>query len=105
MEQRDTADLQWWQGNAWDQEAQPWHRVAHRLTYDPHLQLIFSANTVPIKHNERDFICRILDKLDLTNALISLDALGYQRQVTEPIIEVGALYRLQVKGNQPTLLQ
>nr|WP_314633450.1 hypothetical protein [uncultured Porphyromonas sp.] len=46
-----------------------------------------------------------MDKLDLTNALISLDALGYQRQVTEPIIEVGALYRLQVKGNQPTLLQ
>ena len=74
-------------------------------TYDPHLHLFLSADTVPIKRNELDCICQILDKLDLTNALISLDALGCQRQVTEPIIEVGGHYLLQVKSNQPTLLQ
>lgn len=41
----------------------------------------------------------------MTNALITLDALGYQRQVAEQILQVGGNYFLQVKSNQPTLLQ
>ena len=59
--------------------------------YDPHLQLVFSADAVPIKCNELESIRRLLDELDVTNALITLDALGN--------------YLLQVKSNQPTLLQ
>ena len=66
---------------------------------------VLSADTVPIKRNELDFICRILDELDLTNALISLDVLGFQSQVADQILQVGGNYLLQVKSNQPTLLQ
>ena len=73
--------------------------------YDPHLQLVFSADAVLIKCNELESIRRLLDELDVTNALITLDALGLQRQVADQILQVGGNYLLQVKSNQPTLLQ
>ncbi|EHG21710.1 hypothetical protein HMPREF9332_01656 [Alloprevotella rava F0323] len=73
--------------------------------YGPHLQLVLSVDAVPIKRNELDSIRRLLDELDVTDALISLDALGCQRQVAEQVLEVGGHYLLQVKSNQPTLLQ
>lgn len=73
--------------------------------YGPHLQLVLSVDAVPVKRNELDSIRRLLDELDVTDALISLDALGCQRQVAEQVLEVGGHYLLQVKSNQPTLLQ
>ena len=73
--------------------------------YGPHLQLVLSVDAVPIKRNELDSIRRLLDELDVTDALISLDALDCQRQVAEQVLEVGGHYLLQVKSNQPTLLQ
>ena len=73
--------------------------------YDPHLQLVFSVDAVPIKCNELESIRRLLDEQDVTNTLITQDALGYQRQVAEQILQVGGNYFLQVKSNQPTLLQ
>ena len=73
--------------------------------YDPHLQLVLSVDAVPIKCNELESIRRLLDEQDVTNALITLDALGCQRQVAEQILQVGGNYFLQVKSNQPTLLQ
>ena len=73
--------------------------------YDPHLQLVLSVDAVPIKCNELESIRRLLDELDVTNALITLDALGCQRQVADQILQVGGNYLLQVKSNQPTLLQ
>ena len=73
--------------------------------YDPHLQLVLSVDVVPIKCNELESIRRLLDELDVTNALITLDALGCQLLVTEQILLVGGNYFLQVKSKQPTLLQ
>ena len=73
--------------------------------YDPHLQLVLSVDAVPVTRNELDSIRRLLDELDVTDALISLDALGCQRQVAEQALEVGGHYLFQVKNNQPTLLQ
>ena len=73
--------------------------------YNPHLQLVLSVDAVPIKCNELESIRRLLDELDVTNALITLDALGCQRQVADQILQVGGNYLLQVKSNQPTLLQ
>ena len=73
--------------------------------YDPHLQLGLSVDAGPIKRNGLDSIRRFLDELGVTDALISLDALGCQRQVAEQVLEVGGHYLLQVKSNQPTLLQ
>ena len=73
--------------------------------YDPHLQLVLSVDAVPIKCNELESIRRLLDELDVTNTLITLDTLGCQRQVAEQILQVGGNYLLQVKSNQTTLLQ
>ena len=73
--------------------------------YNPHLQPVLSVDAVPIKCNELESIRRLLDELDVTNALITLDALGCQRQVADQILQVGDNYLLQVKSNQPTLLQ
>ena len=73
--------------------------------YDPHLQLVLSMDAVPAKGNELDAICRLLDELDVTDALITIDAIGCQHDVAEQVLEAGGDYVLQVKGNQPTLLQ
>lgn len=73
--------------------------------YNPHLQLVLSVDAVPIKCNVLESIRRLLDELDVTNALITLDALGIQRQVADQLLQVGGDYLHQVKSNQPTLLQ
>ena len=73
--------------------------------YDPHLQLVLSMDAVPVKRNELDSIRRLLDELDVTGALITIDAIGCQHDVAEQMLEAGGDYVLQVKGNQPTLLQ
>lgn len=73
--------------------------------YDPHLQLVLSMDAVPVKRNELDAIRRLLDELDVTDALITIDAIGCQHDVAEQVLEAGGDYVLQVKGNQPTLLQ
>ena len=70
--------------------------------YDPHLQLVLSMDAVPVKRNELDSIRRLLDELDVTEALITI---GCQHDVAEQVLEAGGDYVLQVKGNQPTLLQ
>ena len=73
--------------------------------YNPHLHLVLSMDAVPIKCNKLESIRRLLDELDVTNALITLDALGFQRQVADQILQIGGNYLVQVKSNQPTLLQ
>ena len=73
--------------------------------YDPHLQLVLSMDAVPVKRNELDAIRRLLDELDVTDALITIDAIGCQHDVAAQVLEAGGDYVLQVKGNQPTLLQ
>ena len=50
-------------------------------------------------------IRRLLDELDVTDALITIDAIGCQHDVAEQVLKAGGDYVLQVKGNQPTLLQ
>ena len=49
--------------------------------YDPDLGEVLSLDAVPLKHNELDSIQRLLDELDVTNALISRDAMGSQRHM------------------------
>ena len=73
--------------------------------YDPHLQLVLSMDAVPVKGNELDAIRRLLNELDVTDALITIDAIGCQHDVAAQVLEAGGDYVLQVKGNQPTLLQ
>jgi predicted transposase YbfD/YdcC len=56
------------------------------------------------KSNEITAIPNLLRLLELHGALVSIDALGCQKDIAQAIREAGADYLLQVKANQPTLL-
>jgi predicted transposase YbfD/YdcC len=45
----------------------------------------------------------LLDKLDLTGATVTIDAIGCQKHIAEKIYQRGANYMLAVKGNQGNL--
>ena len=55
------------------------------------------------KSNEITAIPKLLKLLELQGALVSIDALGCQKDIAQAIRDTGADYLLQVKGNQPTL--
>ena len=66
-------------------------------------RLVFSQLAVEDKENEIVAIPRLLELLDLRGAVVSIDAIGCQRQIAATIIEAGADYVLPVKDNQPAL--
>jgi predicted transposase YbfD/YdcC len=55
------------------------------------------------KSNEITAIPKLLQLLELHGALVSIDAIGCQKEIAQAIRDAGADYLLQVKGNQPTL--
>lgn len=55
------------------------------------------------KENEITAIPRLLDKLDLTDSVVSIDAIGTQVDIAQAIIDKGAHFFLAVKDNQGTL--
>jgi len=57
------------------------------------------------KSNELTAIRELLDTVDVKGTVVSIDALGCQRDVAEKIVERGADYLLALKDNQPTLRQ
>ena len=56
------------------------------------------------KSNEIKAIPDLINSLDLRGATVTIDAMGCQREIAKDIRAVGADYILQVKDNQPTLL-
>jgi predicted transposase YbfD/YdcC len=57
------------------------------------------------KSNEITAIPRLLDLLDVAGALVTIDAMGCQKEIAQKIRERGADYVLTVKDNQPHLLE
>lgn len=57
------------------------------------------------KSNEITAIPELLDALDLRGAVVTIDAMGCQRNIATRIIERGADYVLAVKDNQPNLAE
>lgn len=57
------------------------------------------------KSNEITAIPQLLEILELSGALVTIDAMGCQTEIAEKIIAAKAGYCLAVKGNQPTLHQ
>lgn len=55
------------------------------------------------KSNEITAIPKLLEIIEISGGLITIDALGCQTEIAEKIIHEGADYCLAVKGNQPTL--
>lgn len=64
-----------------------------------------AQETVSEKSNELEAIPEVLDSLDLSGAVVSIDAMGTQTSIAEQIIESGADYVLSLKGNQKHLYE
>jgi predicted transposase YbfD/YdcC len=65
--------------------------------------LLLGQQAVADKSNEITAIPALLKLLDLQGALVTIDAMGCQKRITEAIVAGGADYVLAVKDNQPTL--
>src|SRR5262249_537018 len=57
------------------------------------------------RSNEITAIPEVLRLVDISGAIITIDALGTQKAIAEQIIDSGADYVLALKGNQETLHQ
>ena len=57
------------------------------------------------KSNEITAIPKLLEMLELSGALVTIDAMGCQTEIARQIVDAEADYCLAVKGNQPTLHQ
>src|SRR3990167_600506 len=57
------------------------------------------------KSNEIEAIPRLLNMLDISNSIVTIDAMGCQKDIALQIIEQGGNYVLSLKENQPTLYQ
>jgi len=55
------------------------------------------------KSNEITAIPKLLEILELSGCLVTIDAMGCQAQIAAAIVDAGADYVLAVKANQPTL--
>src|SRR6516165_7426539 len=65
--------------------------------------LLLGQQAVADKSNEITAIPALLKLLDLQGALVTIDAMGCKKRITEEIVADGADYVLAVKDNQPTL--
>jgi len=55
------------------------------------------------KSNEITAIPKLLEMLDLSGCLVTIDAMGCQTEIAQAIVDAGGHYVLAVKANQPTL--
>lgn len=69
------------------------------------LGLVLGQEKVSGKSNEITAIPELLEALHIKGLLVSIDAMGCQREIAEKIVQKGGDYLLAVKGNQPTLYQ
>ena len=67
--------------------------------------LVLGQEKVDDKSNEITAIAKLLRQLDLTGAVVTLDAMGCQKQVAQQIVEQGGDYVLSLKGNQGRLYE
>lgn len=66
--------------------------------------LLLAQEKVAGKSNEITAIPKLLRILELRNCIVTIDAMGCQREIAETVIERGADYILALKGNQPEML-
>ena len=67
--------------------------------------LVLGQLRVDEKTNEIKAIPELLDILYLKGCVVTVDAMGTQKEIAEKIIDKEADYILQVKGNQETLME
>lgn len=65
--------------------------------------LVPGQQAVSGKSNEITAIPQLLDRLCLTDAIVTIDAMGTQKEIAAAIVAKGGDYVLALKGNQGTL--
>ena len=65
--------------------------------------LVLAQRAVDGKSNEITAIPELLDMLTLKGAIVSIDAMGTQKEIARRIVDKGADYVLALKGNQTSL--
>jgi predicted transposase YbfD/YdcC len=66
-------------------------------------RLVLGQQACEAKSNEITAIPQLLDRLALTGALVTIDAMGCQTKIAQKILDRGGDYLLTVKDNQPSL--
>jgi len=66
-------------------------------------QLVLGQQKVDDKSNEITAIPKLLNQLDITGAVITMDAMGCQTKIAQQIVDQKGDYLLSLKGNQGTL--
>lgn len=66
-------------------------------------QLVLGQQKVDDKSNEITAIPKLLMQLDITGAVVTMDAMGCQTKVAKQILDQGGDYMLSLKGNQGNL--
>jgi predicted transposase YbfD/YdcC len=67
--------------------------------------LTLGSVVVDEKSNEITAIPRLLEMIEVSGALVTIDAMGCQKEIAQKILDVKADYVLAVKDNQPKLNQ
>lgn len=68
-------------------------------------RLVLGQEAVDDKSNEIVAIPLLLERLELTGALVTIDAIGTQTDIAEKIVKRGGDYLLALKANRPVLHQ
>src|SRR5580658_2311060 len=68
-------------------------------------RLVLGQQAVDVKSNEIVAIPLLLERLELTGALVTIDAIGTQTNIAETIVTRGGDYLLALKANRPVLHQ
>jgi predicted transposase YbfD/YdcC len=80
-------------------------RPAHIVSaFSTDLGIAFGQERVEQKSNEITAIPELLEALYINGFLVSIDAMGCQKEIARKIIAKGGDYLLMIKGNQPGLL-
>lgn len=68
-------------------------------------RLVLGQRKVQEKSNEISAIPELLEVLAIAGCIVTIDAMGCQREIAAAIIDQGADYVLALKNNQPTLFE
>lgn len=87
--------------HAWDKSGMT-HLVSALVSQGGN-KVVFAQTAVDDKSNEITAIPKLLELMDLRGAVVTIDAIGTQRDIAGKIIEGKGDYVLAVKENQPAL--
>lgn len=79
---------------------EPLHMVSAWATRQ---RLVLGQQATDAKSNEIAAIPLLLERLELTGALVTIDAIGTQSAIAETIVKRGGDYLLALKGNRPVM--